>query len=145
MHGNEPGNIGRSPYFGPCRLVAILHSRWREGLSDGGFGLAEAMVALLVLCVGLLGVASVAHSSRRLAELAATRTAQTIAVRRVLDPAGSSRPAGGPATVTVGRRRLAVWLDTTRIGERLVELRLIVKGGSAAGDLEVVTRRSVPP
>jgi len=145
MHGKKPHQAHESPCFGPFRLVAILHFGRREDLARRGFGLVEALVALVVLYVGVLGVASLALSSRRLAELAATRTAQTMVARRILDPADPASPAGGSDTVTVGRRRLAVRADTTRVHERLVEIRLVVAGGSVGGDLEIVTRRITAP
>lgn len=145
MHGKNTTEPRKTAYLSPSRMVAILHSTLPEDLSREGFGLAEVMVAVLVLCVGLLGVASFAYSSRRLAELAATRTAQTIAAHRVLDAVGPAGSSSRPDTVEVGDRRLAVWLDTLHIGERLVELRLTVAGRAAAGDLEVVTRRLAAP
>lgn len=146
MHGPTYKYPRKWAYFSPFRVVAILHPGLRGARAQRGFGLPEALAAAAVLSIGLVGLTAVAHSSRRLAEIAATRTAQTLAARTVLEPAdGHLRVPGVPETVTFGARRLVVSVDTARLSASLIEFRVAVQGTAATGPLEIVARRMTAP
>lgn len=53
--------------------------------SEGGFGLVEVLVALIVLSVGLLGVGGLALVASQHTERASSRTGQELAAQRVIE------------------------------------------------------------
>ncbi len=140
MHGETPEITRNRAYFRPFRLVEILHSSDPGARACRGFSLPEVLVALVVLGVGLLGVAAIGRAGRQLAEVAAVRTAQAVAAHEILTPSGTRSGSLEGGAIEIGARLLGVTIDTVVVSSRVLELRLTVDGSGAVGALEVVTR-----
>ena len=127
-------------------MVENLHSSPPEARASRGFGLVEALVALVLLGVTAAGIVSLGGASRRLAEIGAVRTAQLMATRVALSAWMDGGPGAVPETVRVGSRSLAVEVETTAIAEGLLEVRVSVQESGPAGPHETVTRvAAIPP
>ncbi len=144
MHGTCSRMALKTAYFGVCSMVGFLHSVVRERADTRGSGLLEVLVALMVFGVGVLGVTAIGVSARKLAEIAAVRTAQVLAGEMMLDHASGGRAIGRSDTVVIGARRFGVSADTVRIDSGLVEIRVTVGESGSAGSWEVLARRADP-
>lgn len=111
---------------------------------ERGFGLVEALVALVILSVGLLAIAGIALAVSAQTRAGATTTAQVLAGQQVLEhmvQAGYGSVPTGDTTVRVGGRSFTVRRSIPARGRRWKELRVEVEG---TGDREaetLVTRR----
>ena len=130
-----------SGYFRVFRVVENLQSRPPDRSHRRGFSLVEVLAALTVLGVAATGVVTVGNAGRRLAEIAAVRNAQVLAVRSVIART-SMEAMGSSDTVLVGTRMMAVAVDTTRVSPQVLEMTITVEGAGPAGAYEVVTRRA---
>jgi type IV pilus assembly protein PilV len=74
----------------------------RTRLRHGGFGLIEAMVALVVLSVGMLGIAGLYVESLRTSKTALTRTAAVSLVNDMAERVRANRSARGAYALAVG-------------------------------------------
>lgn len=132
----------RTAYLRAIRVVANLHFVPPEMPLYRGFGLIEALVALVVLGVAATGVVAVSGAGRQLREIAAVRTAQVLAARAAVDAIDGRRAWLAVDTVQVGKRRLEVTIDTLRVAAGLLEVRISVEGSGPAARYEMVTRRA---
>ena len=89
-----------TPPFGHTKFLAASRSRW---LSQHGFSLLEVMIALLVLAVGLLGLAALQNMGLRLNHQSYERTQATILIDDMID-----RMRANPAAVVAGTYNLAM-------------------------------------
>jgi Tfp pilus assembly protein PilV len=96
-----------------------------------GLGLPEVIVAVTVLGAGVLGVAAIGGAARKMANVAAVRSAQAVAAGQVLEGART-----GPHPT------FEVALDTVTLGPGLIELRVTVGGSGTVGALSWVARQS---
>jgi len=119
-----------TPYFRRFSVVAFLHPVLAGTRVRAGFGLPEVVVAVTVLGAGILGVAAVGGAARKLAHIAAVRSAQTVVASTTLERA--------PADV---RWDLEVMVDTIAIAPGLIEIQLTVSGSGSAGARLWVARR----
>ena len=122
-------------------LVAFLRSVLAGDRARIGLGLPEVIIAVTVFGVGVLGVAAMGGAARRLAEIAAVRSAQTVAAGAVLDMALADSSGLEPRTLEVGSRNLTVTIDTTWVEPGLIEIRVTVDGSGPAGRRLWVARR----
>ena len=122
-------------------VVAFLRSVLAGDRARIGLGLPEVIIAVTVFGVGVLGVAAMGGAARRLAEIAAVRSAQTVAAGAVLDLALADSSGLEPRTLEVGSRNLTVTIDTTWVKPGLIEIRVTVDGSGPAGRRLWVARR----
>jgi prepilin-type N-terminal cleavage/methylation domain-containing protein len=142
MHGERTEMSRKTLHSSHIRVVENLHSVPPNVRSARGFSLVEALVALAVLGVAAAGVVAMGGAGRRLGEIAAVRTAQVLAAREAMEAIDGGRTWTATDTVQVGRRRLAVTIDTARIAPGLVEVRITVRASGTGGPHELVTRRA---
>lgn len=141
MHGRS-SRIGlRRPYIRCFGMVDFLHFVRRKSANSRGLGLPEVLVALTVFGVGVLGVAAVGASARRLAEIAAVRSAQALAGEMMFRHGFDGWPAARWDTVIVGGHRMSISADTVRVAADLLEIRLRIGGSGPAGPWDVVSRQ----
>ena len=126
---------GNIPYFSRFGTVTFLHPMLAGTRARAGLGLPEVVVAVTVLGAGILGVAALGGAARRLADIAAVRSAQTVAASAALENARADVRGNLDATV-----------DTVAVAPGLIELQVTVSGSRSAGAQLWVTRRpSVGP
>ena len=130
-----------APYISGFDVVAFLRSVLAGNRARIGLGLPEVIIAVTVFGVGVLGVAALGGAARRLAEIAAVRSAQTVAAGAVLDMALADSSGLEPRTLEVGSRSLTVTVDTTWVEPGLLEFRVTVHGSGPAGQGQWVARR----
>ncbi|MDP2470019.1 MAG: prepilin-type N-terminal cleavage/methylation domain-containing protein [Candidatus Palauibacterales bacterium] len=130
MHGDLPEMPRGIAYFRRFEVVAFLHPEGVRAHAEDGFGLVEVIVALTVLCLGVLGVVGLGSAAHRMAQVGAVRSAQTILATAVLE--------GGTASVPGA---LEVSGDSVALGSGVVEIRVTVNGSAWTGPRTWVTRR----
>jgi len=130
-----------APYIRDLDVVAFLHFVLAGNRARIGSGLPEVIIAVTVFGVGVLGVAAMGGAARRLAEIAAVRSAQTVAAGAVLDMSRADSSRFESRTLRVGARSLTVAVDTTRVTPGLIEIRVRVDGSGPAGPRRWVARR----
>lgn len=132
MHGKGVPEVPDCPVFRALRVVEFLRAiRTGERPASAGFALAEVIVAIALFGTGVLGAVAIGIGGQRMAHIGAARTAQAIAAMSVLEQGG----------LTSGARSSDVVVDTTRIGARLLELRVTVRDRGPAGPRSWVTRK----
>ena len=89
-----------------CRSAVRTHA---EDLS--GVALAEVLISLSILTIGVIGLLSGNRAARLQADLAASRAAEALAAQQVLERRG------------MGLSGDSAWVDTVRIGVREVVVR----------------------
>lgn len=114
--------------------------------ATGGFGLVEVLVAVVVLAVGLLGVAAVAAGVAGLTLDASRETDRALVARQLLDSirrAGyRSAVSGTAAPVQSGRTWPSSWTVTEESrGVRRVDLRVEADGRTRGLDLSTRLHR----
>lgn len=130
MHGKSPEMTRNTPCVRRFNVVKFLHPVLAGDRARTGFGLLEAIVAVTVFGVGVLGVAAVVGAARNLAHIAAVRSAQTVAAGSVLENV--------PMEI---RGYLEVAADTAAVAPGLIEIRVTVSGSGSAGARQWVARR----
>lgn len=130
-----------APYIRGFDVVTFLRSVLAGNRARIGLGLPEVIIAVTVFGVGVLGVAAMGGAARRLAEIAAVRSAQTLAAGAVLDMALTDSSGFETRTLEVGSRSLTVTVDTTWVEPGLIEIRVTVEGSGPAGQRLWVARR----
>lgn len=111
--------------------------------SERGFGLIEALIALIILSVGLLAIAGIALSVSAQTRAGVNTTAQVLAGQQVLEAMvqeGYGSVPTGDTTVTVGSRTFIVDRSISASGSRWQEIQVQVEsmGDQAA---ETITTR----
>jgi prepilin-type N-terminal cleavage/methylation domain-containing protein len=136
MHGEKAAEPPDRPVLSPQGVVEFLRAvPAGKRPFRAGFALVEVMVAIALLGAGVLGVAAIGLGGQRMARIGAARTGQAITAVSVLEQAGR----------TSGSRISGVVVDTTRIGDRLLELRISARAREGAGEWSWVTRRLAAP
>lgn len=98
--------------------------------SERGFGLAEALVSLVILSVGLLAIAGIALSVSAQTRAGVDTTAQVMAGQQVLETMvqeGYGNVPTGDTTVKVGSRTFTVSRSVTAAGVRWQEIEVEVE------------------
>lgn len=109
-----------------------------------GFGLVEALIAFVILAVGLLAVAGIALSVAAQTQGAASTTAQSLAGQQVLEVTASANFSAVPTgttdtTVTVGNRSFTVTRTVEQPTPRTKEVTVEVPGSGDQSDEVMVT------
>jgi len=103
---------------------------------EQGFGLAEALIALTILVVGLVAVSGLSLASADQARIATWRAEQATAGQMVLEQiqtGGFASAVAGVDTVSVGGHDFEVTLTTTSVSSRVREVTAVVQ---AVGDVD---------
>jgi Tfp pilus assembly protein PilV len=148
MDGDEDGMKRRNPRgpdrgrTGPGRPGAPPDG---EGpADDAGFGLVEALIAFVILAVGLLAVAGIALSVAAQTRGAASTTAQSLAGQQVLEVTATS-DFGAVAvgtkdtSVTVGNRTFTVTRTVDQPSARTKKITVQVPGSGDQSDEAMIT------
>lgn len=115
--------------------------------SEEGFGLVEALIALIILGVGLLAIAGIALSVSAQARAGVNTTAQVLAGQQVLEAmveAGYGNVPTTDTTVTVGNRTFTVRRSVTATGTRWQQIEARVEGMGDQPAETLVTRLHEP-
>ncbi|MFB6240805.1 MAG: prepilin-type N-terminal cleavage/methylation domain-containing protein [Gemmatimonadota bacterium] len=121
--------------------------------SEGGFGLVEVLVALIVLSVGLLGVGGLALVASQHTERASSRTGQELAAQRVIEGlleqgyAGLADETGaGPmdTTITVKGESYTVTKEVEQASFRVRRIVAEVEGTTFTDPITRTTRIAEP-
>lgn len=124
-----------------------------DGGAEGGFGLVEVLVALIVLSVGLLGVGGLALVASQQTRQASARTGQEIAAQSVLEGLVrqgyddlDDEAAAGPRDTSVSVKGVS-YTVTKRVEQLSARVRRLVarvEARSSAGALTRSTRIAEP-
>lgn len=114
----------------------------RDGPGDDvrgqrGFGLVEAIVAIMVFSIGMLAVAGLALSAGQLTAQSSFRTDQTFAADQVfgaLRQADFSTVTDGTRTVQVGAHGYSVDISVTTISADVKNVQAVVSGAPVTPD-----------
>lgn len=115
--------------------------------AEDGFGLVEALVAVVVFAVGVLSVAAVAAHAAQLSTQGAVATDQTLAASQVfssLRQEDFDAVTGGEETVQVGEHSYTVERDVTTLSSDTKQVVAVVSGVATfpADTFETVLHRS---
>lgn len=119
--------------------------------SEKGFGLVEALIALIILSVGLLAIAGIALSVSAQTRAGVDTTAQVMAGQQVLEAMvqqGYGNVSTGDTTVSVGNRTFTVGRSVTASGVRWQEVEARVEATGDRPAQTLTTRlhaRRAPP
>ncbi len=119
--------------------------------SETGFGLVEALIALIILSVGLLAIAGIALSVSAQTRAGVDTTAQVMAGQQVLEAMvqqGYGNVSTGDTTVAVGSRTFTVSRSITASGARWQEVEARVEATGDQSAQRLTTRlhaRRAPP
>lgn len=114
---------------------------------ERGFGMVEALVALVILSVGLLAIAGIAVTVGAQTRAGIDTTGRVLAGQQVLERmvlAGFGSVPTGDTTVRVGGRTFTVGRSISAEGPRWKELRVEVQGMGDGGAEALVTRLHAP-
>lgn len=112
---------------------------------EGGFGLVEALVALVILSVGLLALAGLTLAVARQTSRASAETDQALAAQQVLEvmiDAGYGAYGNGSTdtTVVVGDRSVTVTRNVSAAGSGVQEIEIVVPAFGQAAEATFTTR-----
>jgi len=116
----------------------------RRDRREAGFGLVEVLLAVVLLAVGVAGVAALTLGVARHSRRSAAETGRTLAAQQVLDSirrAGFGAVQDGGATLALdGRTWRASWaVSRTSADLKRVDVRVAEPGAAAAGPAREVT------
>lgn len=132
---------------------SCVEQRTDRQSSEGGFGLVEVLVALIVLSVGLLGVGGLALVASQHTERASSRTGQELAAQRVIEGlleqgyAGLTDETGaGPmdTTITVKGQSYTVTKQVEQVSFRVRRILAEVEGTTFTDPITRTTRIAEP-
>lgn len=111
---------------------------------DAGFGLVEALIAFVILAVGLMAVAGIALSVAAQTHGAASTTAQSLAGQQVLEVTVTSdfsavAVGSKDTTISVGDRSYTVTRTVEQPNPRTKKVTVVVPGTSDQPDETMLT------
>lgn len=119
---------------------------------EAGFGLIEAMIALVMLAIGLIAVAGLALTVAAQTRLAAWQTDQALVGQLVLERVhreGYAAATSGTETVSMGGNAYSVTLTVTNPSPRVKQVDALVSGVGTLDPKTFTTRlyqpRPLPP
>lgn len=148
MNGDEDGmkrRFRRGPDHGREDMGRPEEASGRRGLAgDAGFGLVEALIAFVILAVGLLAVAGIALSVAAQTQGAASTTARSLAGQQVLEVTATSDfdavPVGSKdTTISVGDRSLTVTRTVDQPTPRTKKVTVVIPGTGDESDETMIT------
>lgn len=115
--------------------------------TEDGFGLVEALLAVVVFAVGVLSVAAVAAHAAQLSTRSAVTTDQTLAANQVfalLRQDDFDAVTSGEETVSVGKHTYTVDREVTQLSTDTKQVVAVVSGVASfpADTFETVLHRS---
>lgn len=111
--------------------------------NESGFGLVEAMVAIIILAVGLVSVAGMSFGTMSLIRDSSALTDQTMAGHLALENvqrAGFAAAVTGVDTITINYQDHIVALTVTTVTATMKEVTAVVPGSGSASLRTFVTR-----
>lgn len=113
--------------------------------AEGGFGLVEALIAFVLLAVGMLAIAGIALSTAAQTRSASDVTQQALASQQAMEvwltTPFSEVPTGGKdTTVSVAGRDYTVRRVVSVIGPRVKEIEVSVPGEGSEAQRTLVSR-----
>lgn len=118
-------------------------------LDDGGFGLVEALIAFVLLAVGMLAIAGIALSTAAQTRTASDVTQQALATQQAMEiwmtTPFSEVPTGTrDTTVSIDGRDFTVTRSVAQIGPRVKEIEATVAGEGDTRQRTMVSRLNDP-
>ncbi|MEN8143860.1 MAG: prepilin-type N-terminal cleavage/methylation domain-containing protein [Gemmatimonadota bacterium] len=111
--------------------------------NEGGFGLVEAMVAIIILAVGLVSVAGISFGTMSLIQTSSDMTDQTMAGHLALESVqrgGYAAAVSGTDTVTINYQDYPVALTVTNVSATMKQVTAVVSGSGSASMRTFITR-----
>ncbi|MFQ5890056.1 MAG: hypothetical protein ACE5JR_08380 [Gemmatimonadota bacterium] len=103
----------------------------RKPRDEAGFGLVEAMIALIMLAIGLMAITGLAMTVASQTRLAAWQTDQALAGQEALERihrGGYAAAVSGVDTITLGGNTYFVTLTVTNPSARVKQVDAVVPG-----------------
>lgn len=118
-------------------------------LDDGGFGLVEALIAFVLLAVGMLAIAGIALSTAAQTRTASDVTQQALATQQAMEiwmtTPFSEVPTGTKdTTVSIDGRGFTVTRSVAQIGPRVKEIEATAAGEGDVRQRTMVSRLNDP-
>lgn len=111
--------------------------------SERGFGLIEAIIAIVIFAIALLAIGGISLSVSGLTRISLVRTDQALATQVVLEDAeetGYLAVTSGTVQVPVGEHTYEVERTVTDVSARVKEIRTVVEGRAGIGPDTSTTR-----
>jgi len=89
-----------------------MHAMTHSPRACRGFGLIEVLVAILILAIGLLGLASLQTNGMRFNHSSYLRTQSTVLAYDILDIMRANRGSAGKSTTALGGAYVTDYADT---------------------------------
>ena len=132
---------GRGTNEGAGRLCGLVKS-------EQGFGLVEALIAAVILAIGLLAIAGLSVSTAGQGNVARWQTDQAIVAQSVLEEAHrrgfDGLTADWERSISVGGREYAVAATVTKLSARVKEVTASVSGVGPLRERTFTTRVYAP-
>lgn len=103
---------------------------------EDGFGLVEAIIAIVIFAIALLAIGGISLSVSGLTRISIVRTDQALATQMVLEDAeeaGYTAVTSGTEQVAVGEHTYTVERTITDVAPRLKEIEVVVQGRAGVG------------
>ncbi len=111
--------------------------------NENGFGLVEAMVAVLILAVGLVSIAGMSYGTMSLIRRSSDMTDHTMAGHLALENVvrgGYTAAASGVDTVSINYEDYIVTLSVTNVTATMKQVTAVVPGSGSASLRTFITR-----
>lgn len=134
------------PTWGPSGAGATRHRpSGREARAEGGFGLVEALIAFVLLAVGMLAIAGLALSTAAQTRTATDVTQQALATQQAMEvwtTSGYSQVPTGTkdTTISLAGREFTVTRSVSQIAPRVKEIEASVEGAGSDDQRTIVSR-----
>ncbi len=103
------------------RSSSIMRALTHNPAGSRGFGLIEVLVSILVLSIGLLGLANLQTNGMRFNHSAYLRTQTTVLAYDIVDAMRANRGAAGKLTTALGGAYLTDYTDSLPVGTTVAE------------------------
>lgn len=144
MDDVEDRRQGR-PTPGPAGAGAAHRPSGQEAGAEEGFGLVEALIAFVLLAVGMLAIAGLALSTAAQTRTASDVTQQALATQQAMEiwttTPYSEMPTGTrDTTITLAGREFTVTRDVRQLDPRVKEIEASVEGAGTQDQRTIVSR-----
>ncbi len=122
---------------------SVRRAMRRTIANENGFGLVEAMVAVLILAVGLVSIAGMSYGTMSLIRRSSDMTDHTMAGHLALENVvrgGYTAAASGVDTVSINYEDYIVTLSVTNVTATMKQVTAVVPGSGSASLRTFITR-----